>query len=70
LVPEQRVQRRAAFQCVRRTQQQSGRKGVGMCSALHKVTRTGCSGFVGYALKRCLRKVELKHTQRLIDVPS
>jgi hypothetical protein len=43
---------------------------VGMRSALHKVTRTGCAGLAGYALKCCLRKVELKHTQRLIDVPS
>ena len=70
LMPEQGIQGRAAFQHIRSTQEQSGCNGVGMDRSLHEITRSGHVGFVGNALERCVRQVELNDIQRLVNVPS
>jgi hypothetical protein len=70
LLPEQCIQGRAALKRIRATQKQSGCNGVRMDRSLHKIARSGHVGFVGNALERCVRQVELNDIQRLVNVPS
>ncbi|MGY4466159.1 hypothetical protein ACVWWK_001841 [Bradyrhizobium sp. LB9.1b] len=70
LLPEQRVQRGAAFERVGRAQEQSGRDGVGMPGSFQQIVRACRVGLVGDAQKRPLRKIELNDMQGPVDVPT
>ena len=59
LLPEQGIQRRAAFKRIRRTQEQSGCNEVGMPRSFQEIARGGHVGFAGNTLERSVRKVEL-----------
>ena len=69
LMPEQLIQGPIALQDIGRAQQQSGCNGVGMRRSLQQIDRSGGAGFVGNALERCVRKIELNDINRFRNIP-
>ena len=70
LVPEQRIQRRAALYSIRCADQQAGRDGIGMPRSLEQFARRRRLGFTGNALERPVGKVELDDIDRPGNVPA
>ncbi|GGI22908.1 hypothetical protein GCM10010987_21750 [Bradyrhizobium guangdongense] len=69
LLPEQGIQGGAAFEHIRRTQEQAGCNGVGMGRSFHEIGGSSHSGLNGDALERGLREVEMDDIQWLWNIP-
>ena len=70
LVPEQRIQRRAAFNRIRCAYEQAGYDGIGMPRSLQQLARSRRVGFTGNALERPVGKVELNDVDGPGNVPA
>ena len=70
LVPEQRIQRRAAFDRIRCAYEQAGCNGIGMPRSLQEIDRRRRVGFTSNALERPVGKVELNDVDGPGNVPA
>ena len=70
LMPEQRIQGPIALQGIGRAQEQSRCNGVRMPRSLQEIDRCGGVGFVGNALERYARKIELNDINGFWNIPS
>ena len=70
LVPEQRIQRRTAFNRIRCAYEQTGCDGIGMPRSFQQLARRRHVGFTSNALERPVGKIELKDVDGPGNVPA
>jgi hypothetical protein len=70
LVPEQRIQRRAALNRIRCADEQAGCHGIGMPRSLQQLAWRRRGGFTGNALERPVGKIELNDVDGPGNVPA